>query len=73
MIGRFQVAEHEEEKVIVTERSGGGGTVAIVIAVIALLVVLFLLFGRDMLSGDGTTDIKADVDISAPESGDKGS
>jgi hypothetical protein len=65
------VAEHEEEKIIVTDRGGGGGgsTLAIVIAVIVLLVVLFLLFGRGWLSGGETTDIKADVDISAPEGG----
>jgi hypothetical protein len=61
------MADDDKETVVVTESRGGGGTVAVVIAVLALLVVLFLLFGRDMLSGDGTTDIKADVDISAPE------
>jgi hypothetical protein len=62
------MAEDDKETVVVTEgRRGGGGTLAVVIAILALLVVLFLLFGRDMLRSDGTTDIKADVDISAPE------
>jgi hypothetical protein len=65
------LAEHEEEKVIVTEKSGSGSTLAIVLAVIALLVVLFLLFGRGLMDGGETTDIKADVDISVPDSGDK--
>ena len=61
------MAEDDKETVVVTEGRGGGGTVAVVIAVLALLVVLFLLFGRDMLRSDGTTDIKADVDVTAPE------
>ena len=39
---------------------------------IALLVVLFLLFGRGLLSGGGTEEIKADVDISAPGGGGGG-
>jgi len=71
VIGRFALAEHEEEKVIVTERSGSGSTLAIVLAVIALLVVLFLLFGRGLMNDTETTDIKADIDISTPESGGK--
>jgi len=63
------MAEQERETVVVKESRGGGSTLAIVIAVLAVLVVLFLLFGRDMLSGGGTTDIKADVDISTPDAG----
>lgn len=69
------MAEHEKERVIYTDdggRRGGGSTLAIVLGIIALLVVLFLLFGRDMIGGGETTDIKADVDVSAPAEGTGG-
>jgi hypothetical protein len=66
----MNMAEHERETVIVTEGGRrGGGTAIVALAVIALLVVLFLVFGRDMISGGGTTDVKADVDITAPKTG----
>ena len=68
------MAEHEKERVVYTEgsRSSGGSTIAIILGIIALLVVLFLLFGRGMIGGGETTDIKADVDVSAPAEGTGG-
>jgi hypothetical protein len=66
------MAEHETERVIVTDsgRGGGGSTAAIVLVVIALLVVLFLVFGRGLLNGSGTTKtINADVHVSGDKSG----
>lgn len=65
------MAEHEKERVVYTDggRRGGGSTLAIVLGIIALLVVLFLLFGRGMIGGGETTDIKADIDVSAPAEG----
>lgn len=69
------MAEHEKERVVYTDggRRSGGSTVAIVLGIIALLVVLFLLFGRGMIGGGGdATDIKADVDVSAPAEGTGG-
>lgn len=62
------MAERERETVVVadTDRRGGGGTLAAVLAIIALLIVLFLIFGKGLISGGETTDIKADVDIAAP-------
>ena len=65
------MAEHERETVIVNDggRRGGGGTAIVAIVVIALLVVLFLIFGKGLMGGDGTTDVKADVDICAPKTG----
>ena len=63
------MAERETERVVVTEgRSGGGSTAIVALAIIAILVVLFLLFGRDMLSGGGAPE-KIDVDISTPATG----
>ena len=64
------MAEHERETVIVNDTGRrGGGTAIVAIVVIALLVVLFLVFGKGLMGGDGTTDVKADVDISAPKTG----
>lgn len=64
------MVERERETVIHTDSGrGGGGTVLAVVLLIAVLVVLFLLFGRDLLSGAETTDIKADVNIDAPATG----
>ena len=65
------MAEHERETVIVNDggRRGGGGTAIVAIVVIALLVVLFLVFGKGLMGGGETTDVKADIDISAPKSG----
>ena len=52
---------------IVTDGGGGGGGAIIaVVLLIAVLVVLFLLFGRDLLSGDDATDINADIKIDTP-------
>lgn len=60
------MAEHERE-VIVTDGGGGGsGAIIAVVLLIVVLIALFFLFGRDMLSGDGTTDIKADVKVDTP-------
>ena len=61
------MAEREKE-VIVTDGGGGGGggVIIAVVLLIAVLVVLFFLFGRDMLSGDGDTDINADVKVETP-------
>ena len=36
------------------------------VLLIAVLVVLFFVFGRGMLSGDGATDIKADIKVETP-------
>jgi hypothetical protein len=65
------MAEHERETIIVEggERRGGGSTAVAIIAVIALLVVLFLVFGRGMLDGGGTKNVKADIDITTPKTG----
>ncbi|TFI57474.1 hypothetical protein E2493_14795 [Sphingomonas parva] len=68
------MAERERETVVVGDSGrGGGGTIVAVIAVIALLVVLFLVFGRGLIGGGETKEIKADVDISAPSGGGSGS
>lgn len=70
------MAERETERVIVTEGRGGGGasTAIVALIVVALLVVLFLLFGRDLISGSNVPDkIEADVDITAPATGGEGS
>lgn len=71
------MAERETERVIVTEGRGGGGgasTAIVALIVVALLVVLFLLFGRDLLSGSSVPDkIEADVDVTAPATGGEGS
>ena len=65
------MAERETERVVVADSGGrgGGGTVVAVVAIIALLVVLFLVFGRGLIGGTDTKEIKADVDISAPTDG----
>lgn len=66
------MAERETERVVVTEGRGGGGasTAIVALIVVALLVVLFLLFGRDLLSGSSVPDkIEADVDVTAPATG----
>ncbi len=63
------MVERERETIITTDgggRRGGGGTLLAVVLLIALLVVLFLLFGRDLMSGGEVTDIKADINIDAP-------
>jgi hypothetical protein len=60
-----------ERETIVTSDGGerrGGGTLLAVVLLIALLVVLFLLFGRNLLSGADTPQ-KIDVDVSAPGGG----
>ena len=69
------MAERETERVIVTEgRRGGGSTALIALVVVALLVILFLLFGRELMSGSDVPDkIEADVDISAPAPAEGGS
>lgn len=70
------MAERETERVVVTEGRGGGGasTAIVALIVVALLVVLFLLFGRDLLSGSSVPDkIEADVDVTAPATGGEGS
>jgi len=60
------MAEREKE-VIVTSGGGGGGTALVaVVLLIAVLVVLFFVFGRDMMSGNDPTDIKADIKIDTP-------
>lgn len=61
------MVEREKETIVTTtDGGGGGGTILAVVLLIAVLVVLFLLFGRGMLSGDGATDINADVKVEAP-------
>ena len=64
------MVERERETIVTTdggERRGGGGTLLAVVLLIALLVVLFLLFGRNLLSGDEPKQI--DVDVNAPTGG----
>lgn len=58
-----------EKEVIVTSDGGGGGggTIIAVVLLIAVVVVLFLLFGRGLMSGDGTTDINADIKVDTPK------
>jgi hypothetical protein len=65
------MVERETERVVVADTGsrGSGGTIVAVLAVIALLVVLFLVFGRGLIGGTDTKEIKADVDISAPTEG----
>lgn len=60
------MAEREKE-VIVTDGGGGGsGAIIAVVLLIVVLIALFFLFGRDMLSGDGTTDVNADIKVETP-------
>lgn len=60
------MAERERE-VIVTDGGGGGsGAIIAVVLLIVVLIALFFLFGRDMLSGGETTDIKADIKVDTP-------
>jgi predicted metalloprotease len=61
------MAEREKE-VIVTDGGGGGGggMVIAVVLLIVLLVVLFLVFGTNLMRGDGATDIKADIKVDTP-------
>jgi hypothetical protein len=68
------MAERETERVVVTDsgRGGGGSTAIVALVIIAILVVLFLLFGRDLLSGGTPDKIEADVDITAPATGNGG-
>jgi hypothetical protein len=56
----------DEKEVIVTREGGGGGAIIAVVLLIAVLVVLFLLFGRGLMNGNGTQDIKADIKIDTP-------
>lgn len=65
------MAERDKETIVVTDGNGGGGSSGLiaVVLLLAVLVVLFLLFGRDLLSGAADpTDIKADIKIDAPAS-----
>ena len=48
---------------------GGGGTIVAVLLIIAVIALLFYLFGGNLFGGGETTDIKADVDVSAPAEG----
>ncbi len=60
-----------EKEVIVTDGSGAGfGMLAGVILVLALLAVLFFVFKDRILGGD--TNIKADVKIEGPATGNGG-
>jgi p-aminobenzoyl-glutamate transporter AbgT len=59
--------ERERETIVTTDGGrGGGSTVVIILGLVALLVILFLVFGQGLVGGADTTEIKADVDVSAP-------
>ena len=61
------MAEREREVIVTNDGGGGGGTAIIaVVLLIAVVVVLFLVFGRGLLSGDGATDINADIKVDTP-------
>lgn len=62
------MVERERETIVTTDGGGGrgGGTLLAVVLLIALLVVLFLLFGRNWLSGGSPDKIEADVKIDTP-------
>jgi hypothetical protein len=73
---RHAMGDHDRERettVVHTDGGGGGsGTLIAVVLLIAVLALLFYLFGGQLM-GDDTTDIKADVDVSAPATGGNGS
>jgi hypothetical protein len=55
-----------ETTVVTTDGGGGGGgTIVAVVLLIAVLALLFYLFS-DRILGSKDTNIKADVDVSAP-------
>ena len=60
------MAEREKEVIVTSDGGGGSGAIIAVVLLIAVVVVLFLLFGRGLLSGDGTTDINADIKVDTP-------
>jgi FlaG/FlaF family flagellin (archaellin) len=60
------MADREKEVIVTNDGGGGGGTIIAVVLVIAVVVVLFLLFGRGLLNGAGTQDIKADIKVDTP-------
>ncbi|HEX8366615.1 MAG TPA: hypothetical protein VF603_15140 [Allosphingosinicella sp.] len=62
------MVERERETIVTTdggEPRGGGGTLLAVVLLIALLIVLFLLFGRNLLSGDADK-AAPDVTVEVP-------
>ncbi len=54
----------ERQTTVVTGGGGSGGTLLAVLVLIVAVVVLFFLFGRGLIGGAESTDIK--VDIEAP-------
>lgn len=62
------MVERERETIVTTDGGGGGGggTLLAVVLLIAVLVVLFLLFGRNLLSGSETQKIDADIKVDTP-------
>lgn len=70
---RDRIVEVEREPVVERHTTvvtgggdrGGGGTLLAVLVLIVALVVLFLMFGRGLIGGADSTDIK--VDVKAPE------
>ena len=63
------MAEREKEVIVTTTAAAAAAARSSrVVLLIAVLVVLFLLFGRGLMSGDDTTDIKADIKIDTPAS-----
>lgn len=59
----------ERQTTIVTgggERGGGGGTLLAVVLLVVVVVALFLLFGRNMISG-AADEVDIKVDVEAPD------
>lgn len=61
-VEREPVVERHTTVVTSGDGGGGGGTLLAVVLLVAALVVLFLLFGRGLLSSEGT-DINVNVDV----------
>jgi hypothetical protein len=68
------MVERERETIIATDtgRRGGGGTLLAVVLLIVALVVLYMVFGDQLMSGGGTQDVKADIDVNLPSTGNGG-